>query len=38
VKDEGEPLSEGMERLLIELAATEIQAKEGEGGPVEDPA
>ena len=29
VKAEGKPLSEGMERLFIELAATEIQAKEG---------
>jgi hypothetical protein len=29
VKQEGKPLSEGMERLTIELAAIEIQAKEG---------
>jgi hypothetical protein len=29
VKAEGKPLSEGMEKLMIELAAVEIQAKEG---------
>ncbi len=29
VKAEGKPLSEGMERLFVELAALDIQAKEG---------
>jgi hypothetical protein len=29
VKAEGKPLSEGMEKLMIELAAVEIQAKDG---------
>ena len=29
VKQEGKPLSEGMERLTVELGAIEIQAKEG---------
>lgn len=28
-KMEGKPVSEGMERLYVELAATEIQAKQG---------
>ena len=29
VKQPGKPLSEGMEKLMIELAAVEIQAKDG---------
>jgi hypothetical protein len=29
VKADGKPLSEGMERLFVELAAIDIQAKDG---------